>query len=183
MLTAKVKRKENIAEYILYLWQLEDLFRALELDEQKIKKTLVDMHDTDDGQKQMLLYWYIDMVNLMKSEGKAEHGHLEHTIHLIGELNELHLTLLSSDAGVAYTPLFLELAPHLEELKNRLDEKSNNDIELCFRALYGVMLQRMKRPDQFDKDVLELISPVIATLSHLFLQMERGEIDIYKRSE
>ncbi len=183
MLTAKIKRKENIAEYILYLWQLEDLFRALELDEEKIKKSLVDMHDIDDEQKKMLLFWYVDMVNLLKSEGKSDHGHLEHTTHLIGELYDLHLKLLKSDAGVTYVPLFLELAPHLEELSKRLDEKSNNDIELCFRALYGVMLQRMKRPDQFDKDVLELISPVIATLSHLFLKVERGELDLYSKAE
>ena len=27
---AKTKRRENIAEYILYLWQLEDLLRALQ---------------------------------------------------------------------------------------------------------------------------------------------------------
>ena len=26
---AQAKRRENIAEYILYLWQLEDLLRAL----------------------------------------------------------------------------------------------------------------------------------------------------------
>ena len=30
MYIAQSKRKENIAEYILYLWQLEDLLRALQ---------------------------------------------------------------------------------------------------------------------------------------------------------
>ncbi|MBR5200481.1 MAG: DUF4924 family protein, partial [Alistipes sp.] len=29
MYIAQQKRRENIAEYILYLWQLEDLLRAL----------------------------------------------------------------------------------------------------------------------------------------------------------
>lgn len=182
MLTAKAKRKENIAEYILYLWQLEDLLRALDLNESRIKTTLTDPLTLDEGQKQMLLFWYIDMVNLLKSEGKSERGHLDHTLHLIGELYDMHLALLSSQAGASYVPLFLELAPHLETLRKRLDNDKCNDIELCFRALYGVMLQRMKSPSQYDKDVLELISPVVATLSHLFLKVERGEVDIYKGS-
>ena len=28
MFTAKQLREENIAEYLLYMWQLEDIFRA-----------------------------------------------------------------------------------------------------------------------------------------------------------
>lgn len=180
MFTAKQKRRENIAEYILYLWQLEDLLRALEFDEEKIYNTLVKSINIDDSQKQVLLFWYIDMVNLLKSEGKTEHGHLEHSLHLINELSDLHLMLLKSDAGKEYVPLFLELAPHLEQLKKRQKEESSNDIELCFKALYGVMLQRLKQ-DKFDKDVLELISPVIAMLSYIYLKVEKGEIDLYKK--
>jgi len=33
---AQAKRKENIAEYILYLWQLEDLLRALQFSPEAI---------------------------------------------------------------------------------------------------------------------------------------------------
>lgn len=180
MFTAKQKRRENIAEYILYLWQIEDLLRALEFNEEKIHNTLVKPLNIDDSQKQVLLFWYIDMVNLLKSEAKAEHGHLEHTLHLIGELNDLHLMLLKSDAGKDYIPLFLELAPHIDALKKGQKEESSNDIELCFKALYGAMLQHMKQ-DKFNKDVLELISPVIAMLSYIFLKVEKGEIDLYKK--
>ena len=32
MIIAQQKRKENIAEYLLYLWQVEDLLRACHLD-------------------------------------------------------------------------------------------------------------------------------------------------------
>ncbi|MFI3314316.1 MAG: DUF4924 family protein [Rikenellaceae bacterium] len=183
MLIAKQKRRENIAEYILYLWQLEDVIRALEFDEQAIYKHLVENSNNDDSIKQMVLYWYIDIANIIKSEGKSDHGHMEHTIHLIGELNDLHLMLLKSDAGKSYLPLFLDLAPHLKELRNRQKESSSNDIELCFKALYGVMLQRIKQNDKFDSDVIELISPVIAMLSHIYLQVERGEVDLYKNDE
>ena len=36
MYIAQRKRKENIAEYILYLWQLEDLLRALQFSPEAI---------------------------------------------------------------------------------------------------------------------------------------------------
>ena len=32
MIIAKQKRRENIAEYVLYMWQLEDLIRAYNFD-------------------------------------------------------------------------------------------------------------------------------------------------------
>lgn len=41
MLIAQQKRKQNIAEYILYLWQLEDLLRALQFSPEAIYSQLV----------------------------------------------------------------------------------------------------------------------------------------------
>ena len=32
MIIARQKRKENIAEYLLYMWQVEDLIRANKFD-------------------------------------------------------------------------------------------------------------------------------------------------------
>ena len=41
MFTAQKTRKKNIAEYILYLWQLEDLLRALQFSPEAIYSQLV----------------------------------------------------------------------------------------------------------------------------------------------
>ena len=88
------KRKENIAEYILYLWQLEDLLRALVFRPKTIFEQLVAPRtDLDELSQQELLMWYMDIVNLLREEGKTESGHLEHTMHLIGDMNNLHLQL------------------------------------------------------------------------------------------
>lgn len=38
MIIASRKRKENIAEYILYMWQIEDIIRANSCDIEQIKK-------------------------------------------------------------------------------------------------------------------------------------------------
>lgn len=38
---ALAKRRENIAEYILYLWQIEDLLRALQFSPEAIYSQLI----------------------------------------------------------------------------------------------------------------------------------------------
>ena len=45
MIIAKRKRKENIAEYLLYMWQIEDIIRANNLDIESIRKNVIDRFD------------------------------------------------------------------------------------------------------------------------------------------
>jgi hypothetical protein len=57
------------------------------------------------------------------------------------------------------------------------------DTELCFRALYAVMLYRIKgetKHAEAIKDTMELVSPVIAELAAMYGKVERGEVDLYK---
>ena len=47
MFIAKQKRKENIAEYLLYMWQIEDLIRANNCDIDKIEHNIIDKYNVD----------------------------------------------------------------------------------------------------------------------------------------
>ena len=47
MITASQKRKENIAEYLLYMWQIEDLIRANGLDIDKIRANVLERYNLD----------------------------------------------------------------------------------------------------------------------------------------
>lgn len=183
MLIAKAKRRENIAEYILYLWQLEDLLRALEFSPEKIYHHLVEPHhEMDAAAQQYLLNWYMDMINILVTEGKQSHGHMEHTLHLLADLNDLHSHLLKAPVGKEYVALFAPLSAELAKLRSKITAENVNDIELCFMALYSVILCRMKGDTnkQYITDVMDLISPVIAKLSQIHIAAERGEIDLYK---
>ena len=73
MYTAQKTRKENIAEYILYLWQLEDLLRALHFSPEAIYAKLVKPLGLPEEQKQEVFLWYMDIVNLLREEGCAAH--------------------------------------------------------------------------------------------------------------
>ena len=56
MFVASQKRKENIAEYLLYMWQIEDLIRANDLDLDKITQNIVAKFNLpEEQQKQMIV--------------------------------------------------------------------------------------------------------------------------------
>ena len=177
MYIAQRKRKENIAEYILYLWQLEDLLRALQFSPEAIYSQLVQKSELDEAKKQEVFFWYMDLVNLLRKEGKEENGHLEHTLHLIADLDNLHKQLLTLPVGEKYRALYAAVAPEIPTLKSKLGKQDISDVELFFRALYAVMLYRIKGDRSKENDirnVIGLISPAVSELATVFHALERG---------
>ena len=180
---AQSKRKENIAEYILYLWQIEDLLRALQFSPEAIYSQLVAPREIDEEQKHIYLLWYMDIVNLLRKEGKEESGHLEHTLHLIADMHNLHLQLMHHPIGEHYRKTFAALMPQLPRLRQMVQKEEISDTEIAFRALYATMLYRIKGGDKGGeaiKDTIELISPVVGELAAMYGKVERGEVDLFK---
>ena len=179
---AQAKRKENIAEYILYLWQLEDLLRALQFSPEAIYSQLVAPREVDEEQKHIFLLWYMDIVNLLRKEGKEQSGHLEHTLHLIADMHNLHLQLMQNPIAEHYRKTFARLAPQLPMLRTLVKKEDVSDTELSFRALYAAMLYRIKGDKTHGdaiKDTIELVSPVVAELAAMYGKVERGEVDLF----
>ena len=65
------KEKENIAEYLLYMWQVEDLIRANDFDMDSIRRTVVDRYDQPDDVKEEIAKWYEELIEMMRS-GRGE---------------------------------------------------------------------------------------------------------------
>uniref|UniRef100_UPI004056AF0E DUF4924 family protein n=1 Tax=Alistipes sp. TaxID=1872444 RepID=UPI004056AF0E len=181
---AQQKRRENIAEYILYLWQLEDLLRALQFSPEAIYNQLVAPRDIPEEGKENFLVWYMELAALLREEGKEQQGHLNHTLHLIGDLHNLHLQLMELPLGEHYRSTFARLSPELPRLRLILgkEQAEMSDTELQFRALYAAMLYRIKGEGEKSpvQDTLALISPVIGELAALYGKVERGEVDLFR---
>lgn len=182
MLIALQKRKENIAEYILYIWQIEDLLRALQFSPEAIYATLVDkVEGADEQQKENIFNWYMQIVELLQKEGKEQKGHIDHTLHLIADLHNLHLQLLSLPIGEHYRATYSNLSQALPRLRELIDNGDISDTELCFRALYAAMLYRIRGGgERVIEDTLAVVSPAIGELATLYGKIERGEIDLFK---
>jgi hypothetical protein len=182
MLIAKQKRRENIAEYILYLWQMEDLLRALNFDEAQIYKTLVKPLQIDENTKNQILAWYMGTVQLLQFEKKQQSGHTSHSLHLIADLNDVHLYLVQKD--MKYADLYQIAKQSIVDFSKKLEKHDENELELCFHALYARMLMRLKNYDisAETQQAIDDISSMIAYLSAKYMRYERGE-EKYKHDE
>ncbi len=181
MLIALTKRKENIAEYILYIWQIEDLLRALQFSPEAIYSTLVAKTEgADEQQKENIFNWYMQIVELLRKEGKEQQGHIEHTLHLIADMHNLHLQLMKLPVGEHYRTTYARLALELPRLRTIMDKDDISDTELCFRALYASLLYRIKGGgEQAVADTIAVISPAIGELAAMYGKVERGEINLF----
>ena len=174
---AKTKRRENIAEYILYLWQLEDLLRALQFSPEAVHSQLIAPRNLSQPEQRLYLEWYMDIADLLRQEGKERQGH--------PDLHNLHLQLMKLPAGARYRELYARLEPELPRLRAVLGRNETSDTELCFRALYAAMLYRIRGEggQQAVADTVEYISPAIAELASMYGKVERGEIDLFEREK
>ena len=117
-------KKDNIAEYILYLWQIEDYLRAFP-QQAEATPELQEIHE------------------MMHREGITENGHLQLAVNALSELEELHASLLDEDA--MYRAAIIRLQPSLNLLKAKTDRPTMSDIEACLTLLYQIMLLRLQK--------------------------------------
>lgn len=119
-------KRENIAEYILYLWQIEDYLRAF--PEQAMNSTEL-----------------MEISDMMHAEGIMNGGHLQLAQNALSELEELHDELYDTEAP--YRAVILHLEPALNLLKAKTDHPTMSDVEACLVLLYQVMLLRLQKKE------------------------------------
>jgi hypothetical protein len=140
-------RKKNIAEYLLYMWQVEDTIRAFDCSLSRIRQEYVNRFDYDDEQKEELIDWFGNLIRMMNQEGCRQHGHLQINKVTLQMLTELHAQLLASPKFPFYNAAYYKVLPFIVELRNRGSNKEENEIETCFNALYGVMMLRLQKKE------------------------------------
>lgn len=172
MLIAQQKRKENIAEYLLYMWQVEDLLRACQLEDQRIDQLLVSRYATMTTDLSPIRQWYIELRDMMLSEGRRESGHLQINVNLLTQLEELHQQQLRQGEDAIYTSCFYSTLPYIVELRGHEGDNKLGEVETCFTALYGVMLLRMQHREisEATRVAIQQISKLIALLSEKYKQ-------------
>ena len=144
MFVAQELKKKSIAEYLLYMWQVEDIIRAYGCSLPVIKKQYIDRFNFTDEQKDEEIDWFGNLIRMMNEEGKRESGHLNINKVLLKDVIDLHGMLLQSTKFPIYNAEYYKVLPFIVELRNRGD-KTVNEIETCLDALYGVMMLRLQK--------------------------------------
>lgn len=144
MFIANTLRNKNRAEYLLYMWQVEDIIRANNCDIDTLKTNYLSRFEVSDEQRRALEQWYTDLIEMMHAEGVTEKGHLQINKNVIASLTELHVRLLNSSAFPYYKSAYYKALPYIVEIRNRGDKEAT-ELENCFDMLYGVMLLRLQK--------------------------------------
>lgn len=179
MITASQKKRENIAEYLLYMWQIEDLIRANGLDIDKIQENIIDRYTSlSDQQKKEMREWYESLIDMMRREGVEKTGHLQINRNMMMQMVELHQALLKDPRFADYTAEFYRTLPYIVELRSKAGENKAGEIETCFNALYGMLMLRLqsKEVSQETVDAMKQISRFIAMLTRYFHRNEKEDI-------
>lgn len=180
MLIARQKRKENIAEYILYMWQVEDIIRANNFSLEKIEETVIQEFKQPDNVKEQIKEWYADLIIMMKEEGVTKSGHLKIITDVINEVEEFHQKLLKKKDEDKYVGVYSWAKSNIDALKAKINDNSLGDVHTCLTALYGLLLMRLKKKDVTEEtnEAMTTFSNFIALLTGKFRQFEQGKLKI-----
>ena len=181
MITASIKKKENIAEYLLYMWQIEDIIRANGLDIDKIQDSIIDKYDNLSAQQRKeMREWYESLIDMMRREGVAEKGHIQLNKNVIIALDDLHRKLLANQKYAAYSAQFYHTLPIIVELRAKAGDNKADEIETCFNALYGILMLRLQGKE-ISEETLQAtaqISKFLALLSMYYKKDFNNELEL-----
>lgn len=174
MIVAQEKRKTNIAEYVLYMWQVEELIRANKLDMSLIRTNIIGSYTS--GNKAEIEAWWENLVEMMRNEGKEHKGHLTVTVNLVNDLYNFHLHMLTLPSEMTYQNAFQVAYSDIEAFSSRQPEGVKmHHIELALSAIYSVFLMKLKGVAITDdtQKAVQRISRFLAILSAKYLENEK----------
>lgn len=179
MFISRQLKENNIAEYLLYMWQIEDLIRANECDLEQIKQTIIEPYALADDQKEELIQWYDNLIRMMREEHIMEKGHLQINRNIILLLTDLHLEMLRSSKFPIYEAAYYKALPFIVELRAKGDNKELSELEICFDALYGVMILKLQKKEvsKETQKAVDKISSFLSLLANYYDKERKGELD------
>ena len=195
MYIAEQLKKRSVAEYLLYMWQVEDTLRAYGLDVERMAAEYVPQFGLDEEKSEALKGWYESLVEMMREEGVTERGHLQVNKNIIILLSDLHAQLLKSSKHPMYSAMYYKVLPYIVELRGkglevrgerlevrgeRLEVRGEKgEIENCFDALYGVMLLRAQKKEVSVETgvAMEHIAKFVGMLSEYYKKEKEGELE------
>jgi hypothetical protein len=180
MIIAQKKRKENIAEYLLYMWQVEDIIRANHFDIDAIRQTVVSRYDQPEEVKSEISRWYEELVEMMRSEGVTEKGHIQLHTNVIIALTDLHLRLLKSPREMLYHAAYYKTLPYIVQLRAKSGGEEMPELETCFTAVYGYMVLKMQRREVSTEteDAIKQVVSLLSMLAEKHREAQQGESNI-----
>ena len=180
MFVQKELRKKNIAEYLLYMWQVEDMIRAVGLDSDRLFGSVIKNSGRSEADCREWKQWYDDLIEMMRSEGKTTAGHLQINENVLILLEDLHTRLLDSGKQPEYRDLYYKALPFIVEFRAKNHSTENEELRDCFNLLYGVWLLKVqsKPVSSATEQAVKAVSAFIGKLAVLYREDKEGTLEL-----
>ena len=169
MSTAAAKKNAHIVEYVLYVWQMEDLVRAAQFSETAIEGLF-------NGEGGADCDWLLKLNTQMQREKLEEKGHISDVLEVQTELALLHDLLTGPMEDEIYVSAFQTAEPILQELEqNKMGEGMRHPTETMLTALYGWLVLKMRK-----EDVTLETQSALQPIREMANALARGHVKIYQ---
>ncbi|KEO74488.1 DUF4924 family protein [Anditalea andensis] len=139
---AEKKKKTNIGEYIIYMYQMEDLLRSYKFESNDIKQYVVSHYPVSEEEKTVIAKWFDELAHKMKVQGIEEKGHLNEVKSVVDELAHIHWDLLKKDKD--YFKIYGYAKPHvIDFIASAEGQDLGHEIQICLNGVYGLLLCRL----------------------------------------
>lgn len=176
MRISQQKYQENIAEYILYMYQITDIIRANDLDISKIQKTVI-AEAVEDEDYDAYTIWYEDLIKKIKQQKIQKTGVLAELTEIQMELFYLHNTLLAVLKDEKYKEYYSKAEDAIQDFQRKSNAPNLNVIDVCFNALYFNLLMNLKGMDisEGTKEAFDSIRIIVAYLAKEYKDMRESK--------
>lgn len=177
MIIAREKRKTNIAEYILYMWQVEDTIRAFDFDTDKLYQSIFGNAELSEDQSVEIKEWYENLAEMMRIEKVENKGHIQVVKNIVNEVNELHLSLLYDKKDPRYVQMISKYANNFVVFRQKSGVGNDiSDVELALNGLYGVLMLKLQKKEisKYTLSAMESFSQVLAYLSAMYKKLDES---------
>lgn len=198
MIVANQLIKRNRAEYLLYMWQVEDILRLFSCNVDVIEREYLTRFQVPDETLTEMREWYANLCEMMRAEGKTERGHLQINENVIIGLADLNAQLLASEKFPYFKQMYYKVLPYVVQLRAKhaqehlaategasaagnvqsVENEDADELRLLFEVLYGVMLLRLQQKPITDETALAAkdITAFLGQLSDYWKAEKAGEL-------
>ncbi len=167
---ADEKLRKNVAEFIIHMYQMEDLCRVYEFNLEDIRQYVISHFPLDEEGKTRMAEWFEKFIGLMREQDIIENGHLIEVQEYVDKLLEIKFRLLAEDE--AFIQVYNTARPHIREIIVESGQQVTSDIQVCLNGIYGLLLARMngKEVPESLNEPLNAFGEVLSYLSYKYKQ-------------
>lgn len=180
MKIASYLKQTNIVEYLLYMWQVEDILRAMKFDMEVITTVVINQLPVENETEYAnIVEWYENIIEMMRRENIMEKGHLQINDNIVADLEDFHYLIYASERVPAYNAKYIHVLPIIDQFRKRSDA-GMTDIELCLTFQYGILMLKLQKKEISEETLKsqEEISKYLVLLAKNYHAYAEGKLDL-----